>query len=342
MIKENRIQQVFHSLVNYSMSSAKCVIIVNNKTKKYKCLQRNECFKSIIVEEGTTEELYNALFLNNKKDDKTDVGDYKKFKNLSVFDRDHYSVNLNVVVNDKEYEFRLLQTRINDDEMSIVIMEQDHIYDSNLIEKEKADIFQESYLFSMIVDLKEDACINPNTTEVRSERQDFMDIKYSDWRLMISNMFKEQDRILFLRASSIENVINTLESKPRFHIDLQMMNMQGQYAWSRLDFARMKNFSRENPRFLYTVKDISEEMNQLLRQEGITKAVEEQNKILQHADQERTRFFANMSHEFRAPINAIMGMNEVILANSNEDIIREYAGHIKDASRILLQLVNDV
>ena len=101
MIKENRIQKVFHSLVNYSMSSAKCVIIVNNKTKKYKCLQRNECFKSIIVEEGTTEELYNALFLNNKKDDKTDVGDYKKFKNLSVFDRDHYSVTLNVVGKDK-------------------------------------------------------------------------------------------------------------------------------------------------------------------------------------------------------------------------------------------------
>lgn len=342
MTKEKRIQQVFDSLVNYSMGCARCIIIVNNKTKTYECLQRNDCFKSIISEVGTTEELYDALFLSSKRADKADVCVYKKFEDLSVFERDHYCVNLHAVVDEKENEFRLLQTRISNDEMSIVITEQDHIYDSNLIEKEKADTIQESYLFSMIVDLKEDACINPNTTEVRSERQDFMDIKYSDWRLMISNMFKEQDQILFLRASSAENVINTLESKPRFHIDLQMMNMQGQYAWSRLSFARMKNFSRENPRFLYTVNDISEEMNQLLRQEGITKAVEEQNEILQRVDEEKTRFFANMSHEFRAPINAIMGMNEVILANSNEDNIREYAGHIKDASRILLQLVNDV
>lgn len=169
-----------------------------------------------------------------------------------------------------------------------------------------------------------------------------MDIKYSDWRLMISNMFKEQDRILFLRASSPENIINTLETKSRFNIDLQMMNVQGDYIWSRLCFARMKNFSRENPRFLYTVYDISEDMNQLLRQEGITKAVEEQNEILQHLDQKKTQFFANMSHEFRAPINAIMGMSEVILCNSKEGNIREYAGDIKNASKMLLHLVNDI
>ena len=121
-----------------------------------------------------------------------------------------------------------------------------------------------------------------------------------------------------------------------------MMNVQGDYIWSRLCFARMKNFSRENPRFLYTVYDISEDMNQLLRQEGITKAVEEQNEILQHLDQKKTQFFANMSHEFRAPINAIMGMSEVILCNSKEGNIREYAGDIKNASKMLLHLVNDI
>ena len=342
MKKDEKIRHIFDSLANFSMKKAKCIIIVNNKTNKYECLEKNEFFDSIIEKAGNTEELYNTLFLLNKTDGTKHIGEYKKFEDLSVFERDHYGVNLNFVVDDREYEFRLFQTRVNDDEMALLIMEQDNIYVSNLIEKEKADTIQESYLFSMIVDLSDDSCINPNTTEVRSARQDFMDIKYSDWRLMISNMFKEQDRILFLRASSTENVINTLESKSRFHIDLQMMNMQGQYAWSRLSFARMKNFSRENPRFLYTVSDISEEMNQLLRQEGLTKAVEEQNEILQRADEEKTRFFANMSHEFRAPINAIMGMNEVILANSKEDSIREYATQIKNASKILLQLVNDV
>ena len=342
MKREEKIKEVSDCLIQNLIKEKKCLILVNNRTKQYECLESDEVFKTIIDESGSIDGLYNTLFLNNKNNGMEDKAGYKQFENLSVFQRDQYRANLSFVVNDKERMYELMQSRISDDEMAIFITEQSYLFDHSTIEKEKAYTIQEAYLFSMIVDLSDDSCINPNTTEVRSDRQDFMDIKYSDWRLMISNMFKEQDRILFLRASSPENIINTLETKSRFNIDLQMMNIQGDYIWSRLCFARMKNFSRENPRFLYTVYDISEDMNQLLRQEGITKAVEEQNEILQHLDQKKTQFFANMSHEFRAPINAIMGMSEVILCNSKESNIREYAGDIKNASKMLLHLVNDI
>ena len=342
MKREEKIKEVSDCLIQNLIKKKKCLILVNNRTKQYECLESDEVFKTIIDESGSIDGLYNTLFLNNKNNGMEDKAGYKQFENLSVFQRDQYRANLSFVVNDKERMYELMQSRISDDEMAIFITEQSYLFDHSTIEKEKADTIQEAYLFSMIVDLSDDSCINPNTTEVMSDRQDFMDIKYSDWRLMISNMFKEQDRILFLRASSPENIINTLETRSRFNIDLQMMNIQGDYIWSRLCFARMKNFSRENPRFLYTVYDISEDMNQLLRQEGITKAVEEQNEILQHLDQKKTQFFANMSHEFRAPLNAIMGMSEVILCNSKEGDIREYAGDIKNASKMLLHLVNDI
>lgn len=342
MKREEKIKEVSDCLIQNLIKEKKCLILINNRTKQYECLESDEVFKTIIDESGSIDGLYNTLFLNNKNNGMEDKAGYKQFENLSVFQRDQYRANLSFVVNDKERMYELMQSRISDDEMAIFITEQSYLFDHSTIEKEKAYTIQEAYLFSMIVDLSDDSCINPNTTEVMSDRQDFMDIKYSDWRLMISNMFKEQDRILFLRASSPENIINTLETRSRFNIDLQMMNVQGDYIWSRLCFARMKNFSRENPRFLYTVYDISEDMNQLLRQEGITKAVEEQNEILQHLDQKKTQFFANMSHEFRAPINAIMGMSEVILCNSKEDNIREYAGDIKNASKMLLHLVNDI
>lgn len=342
MKREEKIKEVSDCLIQNLIKEKKCLILVNNRTKQYECLESDEVFKTIIDESGSIDGLYNTLFLNNKNNGMEDKAGYKQFENLSVFQRDQYRANLSFVVNDKERMYELMQSRISDDEMAIIITEQSYLFDHSTIEKEKAYTIQEAYLFSMIVDLSDDSCINPNTTEVMSDRQDFMDIKYSDWRLMISNMFKEQDRILFLRASSPENIINTLETRSRFNIDLQMMNVQGDYIWSRLCFARMKNFSRENPRFLYTVYDISEDMNQLLRQEGITKAVEEQNEILQHLDQKKTQFFANMSHEFRAPINAIMGMSEVILCNSKEGNIREYAGDIKNASKMLLHLVNDI
>lgn len=342
MTRGERKKQVEDGLIRDAMNNTRCIIIVNNRTGSYEVLEANDFFQKIVAEKGSVEELYRSLFSYNRggAEEKADV--YRQFEDVSVFERNQFRANLHFKLDGEEYDYRLIQARLNEDEMSLSIMEQDYFYNSNMIEKEKTDTIQESFLFSMIVDLATDSCINPNTTEIRTDRQDYMDIKYSDWRLMISNMFKEQDRILFLRMSSPENVINTLESKARFHIDLQMMNMQGQYVWSRLSFVRMKYFSRENPRFLYTVEDISEDMNQLLRQEGLTKAVEEQNEILQRADKEKTLFFAKLSHEFRAQINAIIGMNEVILCNSKDANIRECSEDIKTASKVLVHLVNDI
>ena len=69
----------------------------------------------------------------------------------------------------------------------------------------------------------------------------------------------------------------------------------------------------------------------------------------ERANKAKSRFFANMSHEIRTPINTIMGMDEMILREDTTGVPREYAevvtGHaedIKEASSLLLELVNDV
>lgn len=60
------------------------------------------------------------------------------------------------------------------------------------------------------------------------------------------------------------------------------------------------------------------------------------------ANRAKSDFLANMSHEIRTPINAIMGMNEMILREGKEPVIREYAQNIDSASKALLSLVNDI
>lgn len=60
------------------------------------------------------------------------------------------------------------------------------------------------------------------------------------------------------------------------------------------------------------------------------------------AKEAQTQFLANMSHEIRTPINAVIGMNEMILRESSEETVREYAHNIQSASNMLLGLVNDV
>lgn len=342
ILREDSIKKVTDSLVDQLMNLAECIILVDHSTGKYEMIKSNDFFLSIIKEKGTSEELFKVLYMSSRDKNKSFVSEYEEFVELSVFEKNEYRADFYFENDGKKYLSTMYQVRISPTEVALLLGKRDEHSLSKNLEVEKADTIQESYLYSMIVDLAEDNCINPNTTEVSSDRQDYMNIQYSQWRLKICNMFKEQDKTLFLRASAPENVINTLEDKAKFHLDIQMMNMQGTFIWVRLGFARMKNFSRENPRFLYTVEDISEDMDQLLKQEGLTKAVEEQNQNLQKAEQERTLLFASMSHEIRTPINAIMGMNEIILRDTKDDNIKSYAQDIKDASRLLLNLVNDI
>lgn len=65
-------------------------------------------------------------------------------------------------------------------------------------------------------------------------------------------------------------------------------------------------------------------------------------KELETANQYKSQFLANMSHEIRTPINAIMGMNEMILRENKDAAISEYATNIKEASVSLLSIVNDI
>lgn len=62
----------------------------------------------------------------------------------------------------------------------------------------------------------------------------------------------------------------------------------------------------------------------------------------EEANQAKSRFLANMSHEIRTPINAIMGMDELILRGEVSPDVREYASDIRQASGTLLDIVNDI
>lgn len=60
------------------------------------------------------------------------------------------------------------------------------------------------------------------------------------------------------------------------------------------------------------------------------------------ANQAKSSFLANMSHEIRTPINAVMGMDEMILRKSQDEEVLSYALDIKKASNALLSIINDI
>ena len=62
----------------------------------------------------------------------------------------------------------------------------------------------------------------------------------------------------------------------------------------------------------------------------------------EYASQAKSAFLSNMSHEIRTPINAVLGMNEMILRESEEPNVLEYSENIRTAGTTLLGLINDI
>ena len=94
-------------------------------------------------------------------------------------------------------------------------------------------------------------------------------------------------------------------------------------------------FTLESPdydKLVSTMKELEE-----------TKALaEDAMKRAQEANKAKSDFLASVSHELRTPINVLLGMNEMIMRESEEENIQNYAKDIDNSSQMLLNLVNDI
>ena len=84
-----------------------------------------------------------------------------------------------------------------------------------------------------------------------------------------------------------------------------------------------------------------ENVNAELRQ--AKKAAEEAFQVAQEASRSKSSFLANMSHDIRTPMNAIIGMTSLIRYNAGDKArVIEYADKIDISSQHLLGIINDV
>ncbi len=60
------------------------------------------------------------------------------------------------------------------------------------------------------------------------------------------------------------------------------------------------------------------------------------------ANEAKSYFLSTMSHDIRTPMNAILGLNEMVLRDSHDDVIVGYSESIKTAGNTLLGIINDI
>ena len=104
----------------------------------------------------------------------------------------------------------------------------------------------------------------------------------------------------------------------------------------------MMLFTMETPDYQKLVITIEELSATKRVAEKAKEEAERARKIAQEANRAKSDFLASMSHEIRTPINAVLGMDEMILRESTNPKILGYASDIKQAGSMLLSLINDI
>lgn len=105
-----------------------------------------------------------------------------------------------------------------------------------------------------------------------------------------------------------------------------------------------KKLSEEKIRRLN--EDLSERVNRLAavnkELESLTRKLELAYDAAMEASKVKSEFVANISHEIRTPISAVIGMSELLLDSSLGDEQRQYGIMVRDSAQSLLTIINDI
>lgn len=75
---------------------------------------------------------------------------------------------------------------------------------------------------------------------------------------------------------------------------------------------------------------------------GLNRKLADAAEAANQANEAKSHFLSTMSHDIRTPMNAIIGMDEMILRSSQDEEILTYAENIKTAGNTLLGIIKDI
>ena len=129
--------------------------------------------------------------------------------------------------------------------------------------------------------------------------------------------------------------LHTLEERLNGQDTMAIEYRNTQKKWRRGRFIVSKREEGRVRRVLWLTEDIDKE-----KQER-DKLIDMSERAIA-ASEAKSSFLSNMSHEIRTPINAVLGMNEMILRECGDEKILSYSENIRIAGHTLLGLVNDI
>lgn len=147
----------------------------------------------------------------------------------------------------------------------------------------------------------------------------------------------ETEQAYFMKMLNPENMLKQLEKKESYSFTYSIMNADGTLRAKNMMVAAV---DLRLGRVCLIRADVTEV---LLAERAAKEELERALEAAKKASRVKSDFLSSMSHDIRTPMNAIVGMTTLALANiENQEKIKEYLQKISVSSQHLLSLINDI
>ena len=127
-----------------------------------------------------------------------------------------------------------------------------------------------------------------------------------------------------------KNILQTVEGIIKIDADCIMKP-----SHCRLCINRVLDKYKDIKGYIVIVDDFTDKVK-------VFEELEEAKRKADIANKAKSDFLTRMSHEIRTPLNTIIGMDEMVLRETNNKKVAEYGKHIKKAGEVLLAIIKDI
>jgi len=175
--------------------------------------------------------------------------------------------------------------------------------------------------------------------EMHFKKQGIIDSFISDF-FLFGTIFALQFIFLALIISFVyyQKIINPIKRLMQHSKLLSEQKLDESFDWDSHDEIGTLGVAMDQTRI--KLKELFDNLKK--ENETLDEKVKQRTQELEDASRYKSEFLANMSHEIRTPMNAIMGMSHLMSKTAMNQTQAGYIAKIKEASSVLLHIINDV
>ena len=151
----------------------------------------------------------------------------------------------------------------------------------------------------------------------------------------ISKFVAIDDQVMMMQSTDLEVIHRETEGDVPYIVNYHRVDADGNISYHQLTYARAISEDGEEG-YVLGFRDIDQTIK---REKFLADALA----MAQRANEAKTIFLNNMSHDIRTPMNAIIGFTDMMEKNiDNRERVLEYIAKLKSSNSYLLDLINNV